>query len=377
MWFITFVYKNLARRPLRSFLTVVAIAIAIGSFVSLVGIAGGFESSFLQIYEGSGMDILVIRKGAQQGLTSTLDERLAAKIREQPGVKNVIGGLTGMMNFGDEDQFKALFNGWEPETVAFDHIRILDGRNLTKTDAKCVLLGKQLASNIDKKVGDSIQLAEMEIFKVVGIYDTNNLFENGALVIPLTELQRMIGQKGLVTGFTVMMEPNKKDPASIAETCERIKKISSSMDPQDYRSFVSSRPELQIAKTMAWVTSMIALLIGTFGMMNTMVMSIHERTKEIGTLRAVGWRRGRVIRMILLEALLLSVVGALVGTVGSLSLLWILAHLPPTNLFIDGRMDHLIIIEGFVIALLVGFFGGLFPAWRGARLLPVEALRHE
>ena len=66
MWFLTFVYKNLARRPLRSFLTVVAIAIAIGSFVSLVGIAGGFEHSFMQIYESTGIDVLVVRAGGRQ-----------------------------------------------------------------------------------------------------------------------------------------------------------------------------------------------------------------------------------------------------------------------------------------------------------------------
>ena len=255
----------------------------------------------MQIYEGSGIDILVIRKGAQQGLTSTLDERLAAKIKALPGVKDVIGGLTGMMNFGDEDQFKAIFSGWEPETVAFDHIRIVTGRNLTKSDQKSVLLGRQLASNVNKKVGETIQLADMEIFTIVGTYDANNLFENGSLIIPLTEFQRMIGQQGLVTGFTLIMQPDKKDAASIAATCERDQEA----EPGDRSAGLSqlrglAGSELKVAKAMAWVTSLIALLIGTFGIMNTMVMSIHERTKEIGTLRAVGWRKGRVIRMILL-----------------------------------------------------------------------------
>src|SRR5438105_2737651 len=125
MWFITFVYKNLVRRPLRSFLTIMAIAIAIGSFISLVGISIGFQRSFLQIYESSGVDIIVVRRGVQQGMTSLLDERLEAKIKNLPGVKEVIGGLADMMAFGEDYQYKALFNGWEPETAAFDHIRVL------------------------------------------------------------------------------------------------------------------------------------------------------------------------------------------------------------------------------------------------------------
>jgi putative ABC transport system permease protein len=106
-------------------------------------------------------------------------------------------------------------------------------------------------------------------------------------------------------------------------------------------------------------------------------MSIHERTKEIGTLRAVGWRKGRVIRMILLEAFLLSVVGALVGTVCSLILLRILTNVPVVNGLIDGRLDPILILEGLLIAVAVGVVGGALPARRAARLLPVVALRHE
>src|SRR4029077_9808157 len=116
---------------------------------------------------------------------------------------------------------------------------------------------------------------------------------------------RFMDRKGRVTGFSLVMEDSKKDPASIAAALSQIEQLGPNLLAQDRREFVRSRPELQLAKGMAWLTSLIALLIGTFGMMNTMVMSIHERTREIGTLRAVGWRRGRVIRMVLSEAFLL------------------------------------------------------------------------
>jgi putative ABC transport system permease protein len=377
MWFLTFVYKNLARRPLRSFLTVVAIAIAIGSFVTLVGISTGFEHSFLRLYEDTGVDIIVVRKGVQQGLNSTLDEKLGTKIKKLPGVKEVIGGLADMMAFGENHEFKAIFNGWEPETAVFEHLRIVAGRNLTKTDDKAVLLGAKLASNIDKKVGDTVELIENENFHVVGIYENFNVYEDGALVVPLKEMQRFMAREGMVTGFSVIMEQDKRDPAFIAATRVRIQQLTPGLQADAYRDFVKSRTEIQLAKGMAWLTSLIALLIGTFGMMNTMVMSIHERTKEIGTLRAVGWRKGRVIRMILMEALLLSLVGAVVGTLGSLVLLKVLTRVPQVNGLIEGRLDPLLIFEGFLIALAVGVVGGMLPARRAARLLPVMALRHE
>src|SRR5438132_14294107 len=119
MWFLTFVCKNLTRRPLRSFLTISAIAIAIGSFVTLVGVASGFEHSFLKLYESTGVDIIVTRKGIQQGLSGMLDERLADKIRYVPGVREVIGGLADMMALAESPESRVVFNGWEPETAAF------------------------------------------------------------------------------------------------------------------------------------------------------------------------------------------------------------------------------------------------------------------
>jgi putative ABC transport system permease protein len=377
MWFVTFVYRNLARRPLRSFLTVVAIAIAIGSFVTLVGIATGFEHTFLKIYESTGVDVIVVRTGSRQRLTSALPERLATEIRQLPGVKDVIGGLADMQSFGEDGAFSALIQGWEPETAAFDHLRIVQGRNLTKKDEKCVLLGTILASNIDKKVGDSVELMEKELFEVVGIYETANVVENGAMVVPLKELQRIWDRKGLVTGFSIIMDRDKKDAASIKEIRGRVEELAPGLKAMSPRDLVNSTSEIQLAKGMAWLTSLIALLIGTFGMMNTMVMSIHERTREIGTLRAVGWRKGRVMRMILMEALFLSLVGALVGTLGSLLLLNVLTQVPPVNGFVDGRLNPVLILEGFAIAIAVGVVGGLLPARRAARLMPVTALRHE
>src|SRR6202023_3147459 len=153
---------------------------------------------------------------------------------------------------------------------------------------------------------------------------------------------------------SLIADKDKKDPDSIAEIRRQIEKLAPNLTATATRDFVKTLTEIKLAKAMAWLTSLIALLIGTFGMMNTMVMSIHERTREIGTLRAVGWRKGRVMRMILMEALLLSLVGALVGTLGSLLLLNVMTQVPPVNGFVDGRLNPILILEGFTIAIAVG-----------------------
>ncbi len=128
---------------------------------------------------------------------------------------------------------------------------------------------------------------------------------------------------------------------------------------------------------MAWVTSAMALVIGAVGMLNTMVMSVFERTNEIGILRAIGWRRWRVVRMILMESILLSLAGGVVGTAGAIVLTQVLAAQPAVAGMVDPDVAPWVIAQGFVIALCVGLLGAAYPAYRGAQLLPTEALRHE
>jgi putative ABC transport system permease protein len=128
---------------------------------------------------------------------------------------------------------------------------------------------------------------------------------------------------------------------------------------------------------MAWLTSSIALFIGFFGMMNTMVMSVHERMHEIGILRALGWRVMRVIRMIVLESVFLSTLGALAGMIGAVVLVQLLIRFPTVKGLIDGRIQPKFFAYGLVIAVFLGLVGSILPALRAARMLPTEALRHE
>ena len=159
MRFLMIVLKNTVRRPLRSTLTVFAIAIAVGSVVALVGIASGFEETFLSLYKGSGIDMIVVRAGAKQRLTSTLDEALGARIEELPGVHAVIPGLADVVSFEEYGLYGVLVEGWVPETVVFDHIQVLAGRSLRRDDRKAVMLGSVLAKNLEKKVGDRLHLS--------------------------------------------------------------------------------------------------------------------------------------------------------------------------------------------------------------------------
>ncbi|MFM7149338.1 MAG: ABC transporter permease [Gemmataceae bacterium] len=380
MWFGTMILKNIVRRPLRSLLTITAIAIAICSVVSLVGIASGFEDTFRQIYKRKNVDIIVLRAGAKQRVSSSLPERLGERIRELPGVKDVIPGLVDMISLQQYGIQMVLLQGWVPETPVFSHLEIIQGRVLNRADQRAVMLGHILSKNLGKSVGETIQLLEDgETFEIVGIHKTGNTYEDGAMIISLHELQKIMDRKGQVTGYSVILdeESKRKDSKLVPTTIETIQKMEKNINAMETESHIGSMTEIQIVKAMSWLTSAIALAIGLFGVMNTMVMAVSERTREIGILRAVGWRPRRVMRLVLLEAIVMSLIGALVGMVGALALVHVLTRFPTVAGLINANIHPIFFIYGLLLAAGVGLIGGILPARRAAAMLPTAALRQE
>jgi putative ABC transport system permease protein len=195
------------------------------------------------------------------------------------------------------------------------------------------------------------------------------------MIMSLKALQKFMGRKGLVTGFSITLEDRSEE--SIRRVAKEIAGLAKNLDVKTTKELVDSTNEIRFIHAMAWVTSTVALFIGAIGMLNTMIMSVYERTKEIGVLRAIGWGRWRVVKMILMESVLLSLLGGAVGTAGALILTKLLSRFPAAAGFIEGTLAPSVILEGFIIALGVGLLGAAYPAYRGAKLLPTEALRHE
>src|SRR5262249_1083275 len=155
-----------------------------------------------------------------------------------------------------------------------------------------------------------------------GIYESFNFFENNALIMALPELQRLRrAGRHEVTGFSVSLDHSGAHPVDAETMAEQIRKMTDErgrslrLAAKPTQELGSPSAHIRIAHGMAWLTSVIAVIIGAVGMLNTMIMSVFERVKEIGILRAIGWKRGRVLRMILGEALALSMAGAVLGTV--------------------------------------------------------------
>jgi putative ABC transport system permease protein len=139
----------------------------------------------------------------------------------------------------------------------------------------------------------------------------------------------------------------------------------------------SNNQFVRLAHASAWGTSSIAVLIGILGIANTMAMSVFERTREIGVLRALGWKKKQVLVLIQMEAVFLGLGGGVLGIAFGWGALHLLALLPQTANIVSTSFSPLLLAEALGIAVMAGLIAGAVPAWRGAGLSPVEALRHD
>jgi putative ABC transport system permease protein len=141
--------------------------------------------------------------------------------------------------------------------------------------------------------------------------------------------------------------------------------------------FVEQLPDMESSEAMTNAISFLAILIGGVGVLNTMLMSVFERTREIGVLRALGWRRRSILSLIMKEALLIGLLGGIAGIGTALLMIFLLQQVPMVGSFLTPIWDWEVFVRAIFIALMLGLLGGLYPAYRATRLQPVEALRYE
>jgi putative ABC transport system permease protein len=382
MRFLTFIAKNLIRRRMRTILTVLAIAVSVGTMAGLLSVSRRFSDAMEESFRQRGVDLVVMAAGVINQLSSDIDESVVEEIRKIPGVKAVAPGLVELVEVDTgSTSVSVMVQGWPPENFTFNELPLVSGNWLDFNQRGKVLLGSLTAENLKKGVGDTLQILQQP-FEVTGIYDSFVVYEKGGMIMPLKELQELMGRQGSVTGISVVCDavPDKADV--VQKVKEQIESISASgrkkrLVASTVQDYLKSAAHLQIAKGMAWLIAAIAMVIGTIGMMNTMVMSVLERVHEIGILRAVGWPRTRVVHMVLGESLLLVAIGTVVGILGAAALVSLLTQVPAVSGFIDGRMSGTAIGQALAVAAAMGLVGGIYPALRAARLDPTEALRYE
>lgn len=373
MRFVSISIRNLGRRPLRSSLTALGIAVAIASLIALVGLSRGVERAWVRSYVDRGTHLMAVRKGTVDVLTGSTDERVAERLRRVEGVADVAGELGDLVDL--ENGESGLVIGWAPDAYLWGTMNLVDGRLPAPGERNCAVAGEAAALALGKKPGDTLRLGT-RTFTIVGIARQGSVLMNKSIIAHLPAVQDLLDRQGKVTTFGLRVT-HPDDPQELAAVRARLAAGFPDLLFYDTKEVADANHVLGLFRALAWSTSAVALAMALVVVLNTLLMSVVERTHEIGVLSAVGWQPGRVLAMIVFEGVALAAVGSLVGTAAGIAGLHWLAGLPNLRGFIQPEVTGRVLIEIAAATLLLGFLGGLYPAWRATRLNTVDALRHE
>ena len=367
------VFKNLFRRKGRTILTLLGISIGVAAIIALGAMAEGMRAGYSAMAHGSQADLVLTEKGAMDITLGGVEESVADQLRAWPEVADVDGLLMGNVKAEDAPYFYVF--GYDPQGFAIEHFKIVEGQGLGKVRGvrgKPLILGKGAAQSMNKKVGDTLRITG-GTFRIVGIYETGDAFEEGGAVIPLKEAQELLLQPRRVSMLYIRL----RDPAGADRLRARVEQRFPDLILSTTSEFANRQQMIEIMEGFAWTIAGLAVIIGGVGMTNTLFMSVFERTREIGLLRAVGWRRGRVLRLILGESLVLSFLGGLAGAGLGVAAVYLLRGSIPFMGTLGVQFSPELFARAFITVVVLGLVGGAYPAWWASRLLPLEALRYE
>ncbi len=371
MSFVALIIKNLVRQRIRTGLTVLGISIGITTVVALGVVTNSFKASAGELIRLGGADFMVAQKGAADLSFSVVPQEDVAALAAYPGVARAEGMLFHITRVGSNPYFITM--GLTAEDLAMNPPPLIEGTLWGAGATNELILGKRAAADLGAGAGDVVTIDDRP-FRVTGIYKTGELYQDGGAYAPLATMQDLGAKTGVVTAVFITAERGV-DVRTLADSIE--KKFPSLATISDVSEYGKVDQGLQFMDAANLAISVLAVGIGAIGVMNTMVMSVLERTREIGILRAVGWSGRRILRMIIGESLLLCVIAAFVGTaLGVLATRAILLIDIVRNL-LEPQYTLDVFIRALVVAVVVALLGAIYPAFRAVRLTPMGALRYE
>jgi putative ABC transport system permease protein len=349
--------------------------LGIAAVVALTSIAWGFEASWQKANDARGTDLIVTRSASENAMPSPfVAAGLQQRLRSFPHVEAVDGLLSEVLTVDDRSPPVFVF-GWAYGGYLWKHLRLVQGQWPANDADASVMLGRLAVEVLHKKTGDTLEI-EGHPYRVVGIFESSAVVENGALLMTLSQAQEMTDKPGKVNILNIKMDSS----ASEADLANFKSLVSASLPGYvaiTSGELVRSNAAVRVSKAMSSATVLIASLVGALMVFNTMLMSVSERTREIGILLALGWRRRTIMELIVSESVMLSLLGGVFGVFAGVAMAWVLSQLELMRGKIDPIFPGSFLLEVLALSVFLGIAGGAYPAYKAARELPANALRHE
>lgn len=397
--------RNLGRRPARTGLTVLAVAFGLGAFVFIASFATGYHGQIVENATGmmSG-DAQVQRAGFKEDLNPALTlpggQALLARLRGAPGVAAASPRVQALGMVSSPQRSEPLMLvGVDPGQeggVTFLHRAVKTGRYLAGAPGHEIVIGKKLSELLHAGVGEKVvvmvqdtrgQLAS-EAFVVAGVFDTgSHSFDKAIAHIALADAQRLLGLGDRLTSISLRVD----DRAALPGVLRGLAPLADAPGVK-VLAWQELLPEVDqlsaiVRRALTFLLAIVFAMVGV-AVANTVLMSVMERTREFGTMLALGSPPGLIVRLVLFEAGLLGAAGALAGTLLGLLLAGIhsvngvslkthgLTAIPGTTDVVFPQLTLPMVAGPALLMPLVALLAGALPALRASRLRPVEALRH-
>lgn len=362
------VWKNLMRRRVRTLLTVAGVSIGVGLIVALLSITAGVKNTAKDLIHVGRADFGVFQRNVSDLTRSFLPESLGERLDRVDGVTATSRIFLYVTTV--QKQESVLVFGLVPSEFAEQRVVITSGARAIGTQA---MVGDGAVGLLRVAPGGTLTVAGRK-FVVVGVYHTGNRFMDNGVILPLAVVQQMAERPGEVTTFGVQVALGQR-PAVVARRVERAFPGAAAVTEPGQAVKVDTSSRLIVSA--GWVLSLLALIVGGIGVTNTMAMSVFERMREIGILRAVGWRRWRIALLIVSEAVGICLLALCLGLgLGALAAELFTSRSSLSTL-VAPDMTAGVFAWGLAFALGVGLIGAVYPTWLAVRLTPIQALRHE
>lgn len=391
---------TLLANKMRSSLTMLGIIIGNASVIAMIGIGQGAQKLASDQFESLGANVLFVVPGSRESRRTTFDnpktlvlsdaEAIATQVPSVNGVSPSINSRL-LITVGNQNN-NALVIGTTPEFLTVRSFEIEEGRfindNDLKRNLKVVVIGSDIVEQFfpnQNPLGKSLKIKNIN-FEVIGVMASKGSFlgtnQDETLYIPLTTMANQVvgktSQYGTELSF-INVSAKSADSINAAKfQIENLLRLRHKILGEDDFRVETQKDVLSIVNNvtggltvMLGAISAISLLVGGIGVMNIMLVSVTERTQEIGLRKAIGATRGNILSQFLIEAIIISAVGGVIGTVvgvGALIVIGLISPLPTSA-------SPLIIILAVGVSGGIGLFFGVFPAQRASKLDPIIALR--